>query len=204
MIKYETYKALLECGLYNEEGFGIELTIPQVNEMDEASFNYGVIDNKHKNQSDVAYRLYIRDKNTAAYEGKQSSHWFSIKVYKDGTSSKTGESVRVKMSAYYQNGKKDKYDKKFDDELTVIQKKTKLKRFVKNFIFDNQDLLIRYYLSIDTAEQDCIQQELQYKIDTKEYHTHTIEPMTQEELDYSLSEEGKRKYVCLHPKNIVK
>lgn len=204
-IKPETRKALIEIGLCEEENFGMVLTVPNfIEDLEESSFNYGIIDNKHKNQSDVAYRIYIRDKNTSAYEGKLSAHWFSIKVYKDGTSSKNGEPARVKMSAYYVNGKRDNDDKDFDDELKNIQKKTKLKRFVKNFIFDNQDLLIRYYLSTDTDEQQCIQDELQYKIDHKEYHTHTIDPMSQEKLDYLLSEEGKQKYVCLHQKNTIK
>lgn len=198
----ELYWILSETGKL-EERYGISLLIPQEKELDESSFNYGIIDKTHKNQKSVAYRIYIRDKETSAYEGKLSAHWFSIKVYKDGSNSKSGIPVRIKMTAYYPNGKSnpDKDDKDFENDLKIIQEETKLRRFVRNFIFNNQHLLIRYYLSNDEKEQKCIQEELQYKIDHVSYYSHNYDYMTQDRLDYYLSEEGKKKYVCMHKKN---
>ena len=92
----------------------------------------------------------------------------------------------VKDTAYAAaDGTRTSVDDKFKKQYEDLPRE--IKKYAKNFVYDNQDLLIRYYHSTDADEQSDIINSIVDNMKSKNYEKDNIKPKTQKELDELLN-----------------
>lgn len=172
--------------------FGTYLNIPNIVEYDELdeNFKYGISVNKNHHKTDQpSYVIYIRTKRDSGKAGKYGRHYASLKVIDKSSGDEDGSPVLIKRTMYHAKHDKknlDDNDRDFYEDIDNLKIKS-LKKYIQNFIFDNQALLIQYYETDDTMEQTKIENELKRRMDVKKYYKGTYEIKSQEKLDNEIA-----------------
>ena len=182
MTENELSKLMNMLGDIDESAIEFELIVED--SLLENHQQINAIDNKHGDNGKW-YSILIRDK-FGSYEGKERYEGNSVKFSKKRRST-SGKPVIVKNSAYSAaDGIHASEDDIFEDQLEKLDKE--IKDYARNFVYDNQALLIKYYYSNDENVQRDIIEEIKQNMKTKNYSKESVAPMTQKELDALLKD----------------
>lgn len=195
---FDIYK-LMEAVEYYKNGFDVIFDNP----LDEASFEVDMKKKRNdnpKNRKNKRPILYIRDVISGGHAGKEGAgHDISIKFrptenfegvapgYKLTTKDiKEGIEVLIKRTQYDKNGRGEQDRNIFYGLGTKLNGDTV--KYIQNFVFDNQALIIAYFLAKgDTKTQNKLQAMISTNNRNGKYFSGRRTPMTTEEINKEVS-----------------
>lgn len=168
---------------YNDQPLDVDLVYGVV--LDENQKMINAVSPRHRNTDGNWYAILIRD-YYGTRNGKVRNEGNTIKWAKGRKSQGEGMPLIVKDTAYAAaDGTRTSVDDKFKEQYEDLPRE--IKKYAKNFVYDNQDLLIRYYHSTDADEQSDIINSIVDNMKSKNYEKANIKPKTQKELDELLN-----------------